>query len=130
MSYQKKTPNNKRRPRNNRPNSNNKQVVSHLQQKQNIKELERLKMAKRGEQKTIKVEGIEYLLQHPGLLESIRMRDRSKNDIGTLIEELTYREMLDHVIFLKDGSKVDFEYFEENPGFADVMKEAMEFVFK
>jgi len=87
-------------------------------------------MAKRGEQKTIKVEGIEYLLQHPGLLESIRMRDRSKNEAGSLIEETIYRELMENVIFLKEGGKVDFEYFEENPGFTDVMKEAMEFVFK
>lgn len=87
-------------------------------------------MAKRGEQKTIKVEGIEYLLQHPGLLESIRMRDRSKNEAGSLIEETIYRELMEHVIFLKDGGKVDFEYFEENPGFTDVMKEAMAFTFR
>ena len=89
-----------------------------------------MKMAKRGEQKTIKVEGIEYMLQHPGLLESIRMRDRSKNQLGVPMEELTYRELLDHVVFLKDGGKVDFEHFEENPGFTDVMEEAMDFVFK
>ncbi|NYV68131.1 hypothetical protein HYI36_22905 [Bacillus sp. Gen3] len=87
-------------------------------------------MAKRGEQKTIKVEGIEYVLQHPGLLESIRMRDRSKNEAGSLIEETIYRELMEHVVFLNDGNKVDFEYFEENPGFTDVMKEAMSFVFK
>ena len=123
----KKTPN-KRKPSQKR--SSSKQVVSHLQQKQNNKELERFRMAKRGEQKTIKVEGIEYLLQHPGLLESIRMRDRSKNEAGSLIEETIYRELMENVIFLKEGGKVDFEYFEENPGFTDVMKEAMEFVFK
>ncbi len=129
MSYQ-KTPNQKRRPNNKRSNSNNKQVVSHLQTKNQIKELERMKMAKRGEQKTVKVEGIEYVLQHPGLLESIRMRDRSKNEAGSLIEETIYRELMEHVIFLKDGGKVDFEYFEENPGFTDVMKEAMAFTFR
>lgn len=87
-------------------------------------------MAKRGDQKTIKVEGIEYLLQHPGLLESIRMRDRSKNEAGSLIEETIYRELMEHVIFLKEGGQVDFEYFEENPGFAEVMREAMAFTFR
>lgn len=87
-------------------------------------------MAKRGNQKTIKIEGIEYTLQHPGLLESIRMRDRSKNEAGSLIEETIYRELLEHVIFLEEGGKVDFEYFEENPGFTDVMKEAMSFTFR
>lgn len=107
-----------------------KEVVQHLQHKQTIKELERIKMAKRGEQKDIKVEGIEYKLQHPGLLESIRMRDRSKNEAGSLIEENIYRELMDHVIFLGDGSKVDFEYFEENEGFTDIMKEAMAFTFR
>lgn len=128
MSY-KKTPSKQRSPQK-RSRSNSKQVVSHLQTKNQIKELERMKMAKRGEQKTIKVEGIEYVLQHPGLLESIRMRDRSKNEAGSLIEETIYRELMEHVVFLNDGNKVDFEYFEENPGFTDVMKEAMSFVFK
>ena len=87
-------------------------------------------MVKRGEQKTITVEGIEYTLQHPGLLESIRMRDRSKNDAGSMIEELIYRELMEHVIFLKDGGKASFDYFEENPGFSDVIKEAMSFTFR
>ncbi|KZR58972.1 hypothetical protein [Pseudobacillus badius] len=87
-------------------------------------------MAKRGDQKTIKVEGTEFLLQHPGLLESIRMRDRSKNEAGSLIEETIYRELMEHVVFLKEGGKVDFEYFEENPGFQEVMREAMSFTFR
>ncbi|MGA4517201.1 hypothetical protein ACPA0F_07925 [Solibacillus silvestris] len=87
-------------------------------------------MAKRGEQKEMKIEGIEYTFQNPGLLESIRMRDRSKNEAGSLIEETIYRELMEHVIFLKDGSKVDFEFFEENAGFQDVMKEAMAFTFR
>ncbi|PIC73370.1 hypothetical protein CSV76_11030 [Sporosarcina sp. P17b] len=87
-------------------------------------------MAKRGEQKEIKIEGIEYLFQHPGLLESIRMRDRSKNDAGTMIEEVIYRELMEHVVFTKEGGKVDFDFFEENPGFTDVMGEAMTFTFR
>ncbi|MGG0666969.1 hypothetical protein ABE073_00310 [Lederbergia citrisecunda] len=87
-------------------------------------------MAKRGEQKSMKIEGTEYLFQHPGLLESIRMRDRSKNEAGSLIEETIYRELMEHVIFLKDGGKVDFDFFEETPGFSDVMKEAMAFTFR
>lgn len=127
-----KTPNKYYQQRKNRRLS--KEEVAHLEHKQEIKsykkEMERLHMAKRGEQKQIKVEGIEYTLQHPGLLESIRMRDRAKNDAGQMGEEAIYRELLTHVIFLKEGGQPDFDFFEENPGFADVIREAMAFTFQ
>lgn len=72
-----------------------------------------------------------YKFQHPGLLESIRMRDRSKNESGNgYNEENLYSELLEHVIFLEDGSRVNFEYFEENEGFTDVIKAATKFVFR
>lgn len=111
-----------------------KEAQQHLKHKQEIKnhklEMEQLKMKKRGTQKEIKIEGIEYLLQHPGLLESIRMRDRSKNDAGQVIEENLYRELMKNVIFFKEGGQPDFEFFEENPGFMEVMGEASTFTFQ
>ncbi|WP_419957215.1 hypothetical protein [Psychrobacillus psychrotolerans] len=87
-------------------------------------------MAKKGTQKETKVEGVEYIFQHPGLLESIRMRDRSKNEGGSMNEENLYKELMEHVIFLKDGGKVTFDHFEEHEGFKDVIKEAIAFTFR
>ncbi|KZR58973.1 hypothetical protein [Pseudobacillus badius] len=87
-------------------------------------------MATRREQKSIEVEGIQYTLYHPGLQESIRMHDRCKNESGVQLDEVLYRELMEHVIRLRDGTKVDFEYFEENPGFMEVMAEARAFTFK
>lgn len=87
-------------------------------------------MAKKGSQKEITVEGIDYILQHPGLLESIRMRDRSKNENGAIIEENLYKELMEHVIFIKDGGKATFEHFEENGGFKEVIQEASRFCFR
>lgn len=87
-------------------------------------------MAKKGSQKETTIEGVDYIFQHPGLLESIRMRDRSKNDNGAMIEENLYKELMEHVIFLKAGGKVTFEHFEEHEGFKDVIKEAIAFTFR
>ncbi|NYV68130.1 hypothetical protein HYI36_22900 [Bacillus sp. Gen3] len=80
-------------------------------------------------QKAIEVEGIEYVLRHPGLMKVVEMKDRIVNENGNA-DEVFYRELMEHVIFLKDGSKVDFEFFEENPGFLEVMSEAKAFTFE
>lgn len=110
--------------------------IRHLRHKQNVKKLEEMKMAKRN---TVEIfaytnkqgEETKFKFQHPGLLESIRMRDRSKNESGNgYNEENLYSELLEHVIFLEDGSRVNFEYFEENEGFTDVIKAATKFVFR
>lgn len=105
-------------------------MMNELKIKNKQREMERLRLAKKGTQKEITVEGVDYILQHPGLLESIRIRDRSKNENGAIIEELLYKELLDHVIFIKDGGKATFEHFEEHGGFKDVIREASSFTFR
>jgi len=107
-----------------------KNITNQLNYRNKQKEMERMKMAKKGTQKDTKVEGVEYIFQHPGLLESIRMRDRSKNEGGSMNEENLYKELMEHVIFLKDGGKVTFDHFEEHEGFKDVIKEAIAFTFR
>ncbi|WP_424513773.1 hypothetical protein [Psychrobacillus psychrotolerans] len=107
-----------------------KNITNQLNYRNKQKEMERMKMAKKGTQKETKVEGIEYIFQHPGLLESIRMRDRSKNEGGSMNEENLYKELMEHVIFLKEGGKVTFDHFEEHEGFKDVIKEAIAFTFR
>ena len=87
-------------------------------------------MPKQIKQKIIEVEGIEYILRLPGLMERINMDERTRGKNGSIEDEALYRELMEHVIFLRDGSKVDFEYFEETPGFLEVMREAMAFTFR
>ncbi|MEK4085607.1 hypothetical protein [Psychrobacillus sp. FSL K6-1415] len=89
-------------------------------------------MAKKGEQKTFesKKNGNKYLFQHPGLRESIKMRDKSKNEHGVQQSETLYEDMMEHVIFLEDGGKVDFDHFEEAGGFSEVMSAAVKFTFQ
>lgn len=87
-------------------------------------------MAKKGEQKEITVEGIDYVIQYPGLREAIRMRDNSKNEHGVQVGEKLYSALMEHVVFLKGGGKVTYEHFEENGGFTEVMKEAVNFTFQ
>jgi len=107
-----------------------KKITNQLKYRNNQREMERMKMAKKGTQKEVTVEGVDYIFQHPGLLESIRIRDRSKNENGALIEENIFKELMDHVIFLKDGGKVTWDHFEEHEGFKEVIKEASAFTFR
>jgi hypothetical protein len=87
---------------------------------------EMLKMAaKSGSQKTITVEEKEYVLQHPGVRAGVQIRGRSKDAMGNLDEEKYYTELMKYVIV---KPKTDWEYWEENAGFLEVMKEASTFL--
>ncbi|WP_342577687.1 hypothetical protein [Psychrobacillus sp. FSL K6-2843] len=102
-------------------------ITNHLKRK----EWERKAMAKKGEQKTFETKkGDKYIFQHPGLREAVRMRDNAKNEHGVQQGEKLYDSMMEHVIFKEDGSKVNFEHFEEVGGFSEVMSEAVKFTFQ
>lgn len=82
-------------------------------------------MAKIGTQKTIKVEGIEYTLQHPGTREFVRIQDRAQTETGLPSTEKLAEEVFKHVVV---NPKVDFEYFDEHDGFDEVLKESLTFL--
>ncbi|MBH0171021.1 hypothetical protein [Fictibacillus sp. 18YEL24] len=92
--------------------------------------------AKAGSQKEFTLfEGNEneqkFLFQHPGVRAGVQIRGRSKDATGNLDEEKYYTELMNHVVFLKteDGvKKVNWDYWEENDGFLEVMKEASSFL--
>lgn len=92
---------------------------------------EMLKMAKKsGTQKEFKFnEGTKeekvYLFQHPGVRMGVQIRDRSKDQFGNLIEEKYWEQLMQHVIV---KPKTDWDYWEENDGFMEVMKEAANFL--
>lgn len=83
------------------------------------------KMAKIGTQKKVTVEGVEYTLQHPGSREYTRIQDRMVGDNGVHSSEKMAEEMFKHIIV---DPKVSFEYFDENEGMEQVLKEAMTFL--
>lgn len=101
-------------------------ITAHLKRK----EWERKAMAKKGEQKEITVDGIDYVLQYPGLREAVRMRDNAKNQHGVVVNETLYNSLMEHVVFLKEGGKVTYEHFEEHSGFTEVFSEAVKFTFQ
>lgn len=86
---------------------------------------ENFKMAKIGTQKTITVEGIDYVLQHPGTREQTRIQDRFLGEGGAFSTEKAAEEMFKHIIV---EPKVSFDYFDEHDGFEEVLKEAMNFL--
>ena len=73
--------------------------------------------------KKVTVDGIEYTLQHPGMREAVKMRDRCKKD-GDIVEEKYYKEIMDFVIV---EPRVSWEYWDEHDGFQEVMTEAIKF---
>jgi hypothetical protein len=94
----------------------------------NANKREMLRMAqKSGTQKTITVNEVEYTLQHPGVRAGVQIRGRSKDATGHLDEEKYYTELMKHVIV---QPKVDWDYWEENEGFLEVMKEASSFLIE
>ncbi|MCT6926167.1 hypothetical protein [Metasolibacillus sp.] len=87
-------------------------------------------MAKKGEHKQYEAtNGQKYTFQHPGLRESIRMRDRAKTETGTSAEAL-YSEFMEHVVFIADGGRTSWDHFEEHGGLNEVMKAASNFIFQ
>ncbi len=92
---------------------------------------EMLKLAKtaQGTQKTVTIgdDQKEFTLQHPGVREGVRIRDRAKNMNGQIVEEKLYDEYMKHVIV---EPRVTWETVEEigNTAFNELMKEASDFL--
>lgn len=82
-------------------------------------------MAKAGTQKVVKVEGIDYTLQHPGVREFVRLQDRVKDDNGHPSNEKYSEEVMKIVVV---DPKVDWDYFEEHEGYEELIKEAGQFL--
>lgn len=70
-------------------------------------------------------EEVKYLLQHPGVRAAVQLRGRSKDQMGNLDEEKYYDEIMKKVIV---QPKTTWDYWEENEGFQEVMKEASTFL--
>lgn len=70
-------------------------------------------------------EETKYLFQHPGVKGGVQLRGRAKDMNGNLDEEKYYGELMSKVIV---QPKVNWDYWEENEGFQEVMKEASTFL--
>lgn len=86
--------------------------VHDLERKKAVKEMERLNMAKTTlhTEKLANGEEITFKFQSAGLRETFKLINRTKDGIDKRIDEL-----LEHVIFTEEGSKVDYEFFEALP---------------
>lgn len=102
---------------------------------QNAHKREMLYMATvAGKQKEIKItvtneEGelqeVTYLLQHPGVRAAVQLRERAKDAMGNMSEEKYFEEIMKRVIVLP---RTNWDYWEENEGMMEVMKEASTFL--
>ncbi|WP_088005603.1 hypothetical protein [Indiicoccus explosivorum] len=82
-------------------------------------------MPKLGSKKVVEVEGTEFTLQHPGTRAYTQIQDRIQREGGMMSSEKLSEEIFKHVIV---EPKVDFEYFDENDGYEEVITEAMNFL--
>ncbi|MDH2334285.1 hypothetical protein [Paenibacillus polymyxa] len=64
-------------------------------------------------QYTSKIEGKEYLFQHPGVRAVAKINDASKNKHGVVLEERMYEEMLKNVIVQPKLKLDDFDNYSE-----------------
>lgn len=77
-----------------------------------------------GAKKGVTVGGITYIFRHPGLRESIKMRQRCTDHIGIEKRKLN-EEIMKHVLI---HPKTNPAYWERNDGFQEVMDEAYRFI--
>lgn len=68
---------------------------------------------------------VTYLFQHPGVRAAVQLRGRAKDATGNIDEEKYYEELMKKVIV---QPRTTWEYWEDNEGFKDVMKEASTFL--
>lgn len=70
-------------------------------------------------------EETKYLFQHPGVKGGVQLRGRSRDAMGNMDEEKYFQELMGKVIV---QPKTNWDYWEENEGFNEVMKEASTFL--
>lgn len=76
------------------------------------------------EQKTVTINGTEYTLQMVMPREWLRMKDRSKNKHGQVVEENFYTEILKHIVVSPKVSLDDFTNMNE---LDEIVREAARF---
>lgn len=76
-------------------------------------------------QETIEVEGVTYVLQHPGHRAKVRMEDAAQSKDGKFLSENYYGELMRHVIV---EPKTSWDYWDQHEGFDDVMAKAITFL--
>ncbi|MES3674266.1 hypothetical protein QNI26_22535 [Bacillus velezensis] len=83
-------------------------------------------MSKFGKQKTVKIQGIEYTLQHPGTRRMVEIQDEAINiNTGRPTSSQLYELYMKEVVV---NPKVNFEYFDEHAGFNELMYEVSTFL--
>ncbi|MGG1105638.1 hypothetical protein ABES74_02335 [Bacillus subtilis] len=83
-------------------------------------------MSKFGKQKKVTIKGIEYTLQHPGTRRSIEFNDEAINiNTGMFSSAKLYELYMKEVVV---EPKVSYDYFDEKPGFLELMKEVQTFL--
>ncbi|MEK4219959.1 hypothetical protein NYE57_18140 [Bacillus sp. FSL L8-0222] len=83
-------------------------------------------MSKFGKQKKVTIQGTEYTLQHPGTKRNVELQDEAINvNTGKPNSAGLYELYMKEVVV---DPKVSYEYFDENPGFNELMREVSSFL--
>lgn len=74
---------------------------------------------KKPKQKSETIGGIDFVFQHPGIRQLLRITDQSKNKDGVLMSETYYKQIMEHVIV---APKTDWDFWDEHD---DILEEVM-----
>ncbi|ASK24763.1 hypothetical protein ACUUYQ_13240 [Bacillus halotolerans] len=90
------------------------------------KQAEGKPMSKFGKQKKVTIKGTEYTLQHPGTKRMVELQDEAINlNTGKPTSAALFDLYMKEVIV---APKVSWNYFDEHPGFMELMREVQTFL--
>lgn len=108
-------------------NTATKKDVAAAQAVQSVPKEVKKPLAKFGKQETYTAEdGTEYTFQFPGVRRAQEILDESKNMVGVIMETSYNEKLFDEVIVKPHG--IDWEYWNENDGYREVMAAADNFL--
>lgn len=100
-------------------------TIKAVEAKNSIPEEEKTPLKKFGKQETVTVEGVEYKFQFPGIRKAQQILDASKMLNGVISDEAYNHQLMEIVII---EPKTNWDYWDENAGYREVMALADNFL--
>ena len=102
-----------------------KETMAAVEAKESIPETDKKPLNKFGKQEKHTVADVEYTFQFPGVRKAQQILDNSKGPANIFVDEAYHTQLMENVIVLP---KVDWDYWDENEGYREVMALADNFL--
>ena len=104
---------------------NTKDTIKALEAKNSVPKAEKKPLDKLYTQETVEIAGVEYTFQFPGVRRAQRILDSAKAP-GFFSTEVYNTLLMEEIIVLPE--KINWEYWDENEGYLEVMDKADRFL--